>query len=178
MAEASLHSQCIRQDVFCRFSEACLLRRLRQRWCLLRVHSGGAGVGVLGGKRCVSYCQERDVEGRRVKKRGLFGKPKRARGKRVLYGWYKEAGLTTQSWMSWVVWGEYTAMGKCCYIFNFLNVATHHSHLSTFKDIQTPRPHPWRFLFYRFEVRSGIWSSQEISSVSDTHGALGISAQD
>lgn len=63
-----------------------MLRKLRQRWCPLRVHSGGAGVGVLGGKRCVSYWQERDVEGRRVKKGGLFGKLKRARSKRMLYG--------------------------------------------------------------------------------------------
>ena len=34
----------------------------------MRVHSGGAGVGVLGRKRCISYWQERDVQGRKLKK--------------------------------------------------------------------------------------------------------------
>lgn len=65
----------------------------------MRVHSGGAGVGVLRGKRCVRHWQERDVEGRKLK-RELFGELKRARGKRMLYGCHKEAGLTTRSWMS------------------------------------------------------------------------------
>ena len=38
--------------------------------------------------------------GKEVKKRELFGEPKRAWGKRMLYGCHKEAGLTTWSWMS------------------------------------------------------------------------------
>ena len=77
-----------------------MLRRLRQRWCphespFRRSWSWGAGKEEMCKLLATKGCT-----GKEVKKRELFGESKRARGKRMLYGCHKEAGLATWSWMS------------------------------------------------------------------------------